>query len=145
MAGAPITPLPLTIPVSSPRRSPRPSVNEVCVPGVGCSGARTTQAPLSKPPTPRHLPVRGPEIVEGTNVEQELIQSNYKPYDKVFFQNPEGQTEAKYIKAINELGQRVFIELDTDGYVSIPEGGLPMQLSQEAKFLPASLKHGVMQ
>lgn len=134
MSASLITPLPLNIPVSS-------------------SGARTPQAPLSRPPTPR--PLRGPdaptacsrppEVTEGMNVEQELIRSNYKPYDKVLFLNPEGQTEAKYIKAINELGQRVFIELDTDGYVSIPEGSIAMQVSRETKFLPASLKHGVMQ
>jgi hypothetical protein len=156
MAASPITPLPLNIPVSSPRRSLRPVPGEVqvCVPGVGCaplSGARTPQAPLSRPPTPRplrgapHACSRPPEVAEGVNVEQELSRSNYKPYDKVFFQNSEGQTEAKYIKAINELGQRVFVELDTDGYVSIQEGGLPMQVSREAKFLPASLKQGVMQ
>jgi len=62
------------------------------------------------------------EIPSGmTEVQKELIDMGYVPISKIVI-NKEGDMEAKYIKVLNKYCQPVYIELDTEGVLSVEKG-----------------------
>jgi len=55
---------------------------------------------------------------EEDNVEEELRESGYAPVSKIIV-SQDGDMEGRYIKALNRYGQYVYVELDTEGVLSI--------------------------
>lgn len=55
---------------------------------------------------------------EEDNVEEELRQSGYSPVSKIIV-SQDGDMEGRYVKALNLYGQYVYVELDTEGVISI--------------------------
>ena len=64
--------------------------------------------------------------------------------DLVLTKSPTGQVEGRYLKTIYERGQTVFVELNTDGFVSVQPEDLTMIESKTASKVPLSVKTGTM-
>ena len=79
---------------------------------------------------------------EYINLEQELPKYGYKSLEKIITKDNEGNMTAKYVKAINENGQTVFIELDIVSNVEINPSDLVMTETKDANLIPYSIKSG---
>lgn len=83
--------------------------------------------------------------IPSPGVESQLFDKGYVTTDRILTKTPTGGVEGRYLKAINERGQTVFVELDTDGFVSVQPEDLTMIVSKRASKIPVSVKTGAME
>jgi len=57
--------------------------------------------------------------ISKTNLENELLSYDYLPIEKIIIRDKTNGEKAKYLKALNKLGQTVFIDLDADTSVQL--------------------------
>ena len=79
-------------------------------------------------------------LVQG-NYETELLKSGYAPLGKIIATKDDG-TEVEYIKAINSMGQKVFVLLDEPGFMNSTISSLSMRSAPNAELVPYSIKIG---
>lgn len=82
------------------------------------------------------------EIITTSSIENELINDGYTPISKIVVKTSDGDKRTQYIKAINKLGQYVFINVDGTGYTSSKTTDLVLFESKNASIVPYSLKMG---
>ncbi len=87
--------------------------------------------------------ISGP--VTDSSVESQLASKGYITTDRVLTKTPSGQVEGRYLKTINERGQTAFVELDTEGFVSVQPEDLTMIESKSASKVPMSVKVGTLE
>lgn len=85
------------------------------------------------------------DLIENAGVEEELLKEGYNPLEKVIVEGESGQMKAQYIRAINKLGQTLFILIDTDGYVAVNPNDLSMIEVRGANIVPYSMKMGAFE
>ena len=83
------------------------------------------------------------DIIEDQELENELISYQYIPLSTIIIKNDNGMFLHKYIKAVNRMGQKVYILIDGDTKKNI-NPDLTLIDNKEGNVLPYSLKSGVM-
>lgn len=83
--------------------------------------------------------------IENDEIEQTLVDLGYIVIAKVVIQGTDGAKEARYVEAINRLGQKVYIELDLEGQVAVRTRDLTMIESKDATVIPYSVKVGALE
>jgi hypothetical protein len=86
-------------------------------------------------------PVENVEIA--ADVEQILLKNGYIPLNTIRVQNDKKDLISTYIKAVNSLGQKVYILLDKDD-TSVLDADLTMVEIKNGALLPYSLKSGAI-
>jgi len=82
-------------------------------------------------------------ILEDENsVENDLAKYGYVATDKIITRDNDGNVAARYIKATNDRGQQVFVELDIDGKVAVRPTDLTLIESKQANEIPYNVKVG---
>jgi hypothetical protein len=79
-------------------------------------------------------------IVAKSALENELLHAGYVPLTKIVIQ----KDKIQYIKALNKKGQKVFILLDVNGYITTRSTDLTLIESDKAPLVPYSLKMGAV-
>lgn len=137
--------LPMSTPEISRPPSPRrtvvlPPVEPVVLP---------SETEISRPPSPRRTVVLPPEEVKShelsVNLEDELKKYGYIIKEKVVIHDEDETLMAKYIKAVNPNGHKVFIDPDVEALVPVITGQQPFLEAKDVTIQPYSLKHGVME
>lgn len=85
------------------------------------------------------------ETLTQSSVEMELLAAGYIPREKVIVGQDGGALQGRFIKAINQFGQPVFIELDGEGFISTQPGDMTMVETKTATVVPSSIKMGYQQ
>jgi len=80
-------------------------------------------------------------LIKDNNLETELIEKGYAPLSKIIIEK-NGNRKTTYIKAINTLGQKVFILIDVNGFTSTNANDMILVESDNATIVPYSLKTG---
>lgn len=83
-----------------------------------------------------------PEIKMDEEVEKELLKYGYIPLNTITIQNDDNEITLTYIKALNKLGQKVYILIDEKEYNLTSD--LSMVETKQGSMLPYSLKSGAM-
>lgn len=109
---------------------------------------------VTRPVSPS-LPVQIPEVmpegftvknyqglIENSGLEKELLSAGYATLSRVVVRGQNGERKTQYIKAINKMGQTVFIEVDVAGYTSARATDLTLIQSHRATAIPYSVKVG---
>lgn len=78
-----------------------------------------------------------------SSLEKELITHGYMPMEKVIIRHKQND-KARYIKALNKLGQTVFIDLDSDGVVHVNPTDVTLTQTNKSTMVPYSAKMGTM-
>lgn len=81
-------------------------------------------------------------IIQNASIENELINSGYKPISKIVVKTDAGQRKTQYIKAVNKKGQKSFVLVDVSGYTTAKPTDLTLIESQNLSIVPYSLKSG---
>lgn len=81
-------------------------------------------------------------LISNSSLEQELLNAGYGPVSKIVVRAPNGDHRTQYIKAINKMGQSVFILIDEQGYSAARTTDLTLIESNSASVVPYSLKTG---
>lgn len=83
------------------------------------------------------------EIVEDVELENELLSYGYIPLSTIIIKNDQGEFMSKYIKAVNNMGQKNYILIDTDTKRNVL-ADLTLIDNKEGNVLPYSLKAGAI-
>jgi hypothetical protein len=83
-------------------------------------------------------------IVAKSALENELLHAGYVPLSKIVIQDSEGNRKIQYVKALNKKGQKVFILLDVNGYITTRSTDLILIETNKAQVVPYSLKMGAV-
>lgn len=81
-------------------------------------------------------------LIANSSLEQELLNAGYGPVSKIVVRAPNGDHRTQYIKAINKMGQSVFVLIDEQGYAAARSTDLTLIESNSASVVPYSLKTG---
>lgn len=81
-------------------------------------------------------------IISNASLENELLKIGYAPISKIVIRTDEGDKRTQYIKAINKMGQTVFILIDVNGYTTARPSDLTLIEAHNASIVPYSLKTG---
>jgi hypothetical protein len=81
-------------------------------------------------------------MIRENDVETSLVDSGYLPVDKVLTKDDNGNLMCQYVKAIDETGRSVFVDLDCDGYVSVSPKDMVVTEKSQASVIPYSVKMG---
>jgi hypothetical protein len=81
-------------------------------------------------------------IIADSSLDNELINIGYTPVSKIVIIQENGEKRAQYIKAINKLGQYVFIHIDVQGYATVKSTDLTLVETKKGSIVPYSLKMG---
>lgn len=81
---------------------------------------------------------------EQYNVENILSEHGYTVASKINVRSPGNPTVARYLEANNMMGHRVFIDIDTDGFVAVSPTDLTLYEGKLATVIPTSTKHGML-
>ena len=84
-------------------------------------------------------------VVPDQSVEDQLAIRGYITTDRVLTKSPSGEVEGRYLKTINERGQIVYVEPDTEGYVSVQPEDRTMIESKSASKVPMSARTGTFE
>ena len=83
--------------------------------------------------------------LEEANVEKKLVAKGFITIERILVHTPMG-TEGRYIKAINDKGQTVFIELDGEGVVAVKDDDVILfENSSKPSIIPVSTKLGSLE
>ena len=80
---------------------------------------------------------------ETRTIEENLAEKGYIVTDKIFVRTPPSGIVPQYMKAKNNFGQTVFIELDSEGDVVYESENQTMVVSQNASMVPVSKQIGI--
>jgi len=137
-------------PGTSPRRTVSNVLGEdinLVQPSIRTSPQRFVRSELRRSPrTAARLSQRSGsynEMLGDTSISQMLLESGYAPLDKIVILNAQGAPEVKYIKAVNKLGQYVYVYLDSKGFISRNADDIVMSELRKAEKIPISLKVGI--
>jgi len=83
-------------------------------------------------------------MLKEKSIEMELINLGYTPRDRVIIKDDQGNSEVKYIKAINRLGNILYIELDTKGFVPSQDTDMILRLVDRSDMIPYSVKSNAL-
>lgn len=75
-------------------------------------------------------------------LEEELTKYHYIPINTILMQDRQGNTKNKYIKAVNQMGQKVYIQIDDD-YKNF-DTDLTLVETKQGSIIPYSIKNGAM-
>lgn len=81
-------------------------------------------------------------IISNSSLENELLNAGYAPLSKIVIRADGGEKRTQYIKAINKMGQKVFILIDVNGYTTARSTDLTLIEAHNASIVPYSLKTG---
>ena len=81
-------------------------------------------------------------IIANSSLENELLNAGYAPLSKIVIKADGGEKRTQYIKAINKMGQKVFIFIDVTGYTTARSTDLTLIEAHNATIVPYSLKTG---
>ena len=81
-------------------------------------------------------------IIANASLENELLKIGYAPISKIVIRTDDGDKRTQYIKAINKMGQTVFILIDVNGYTTARAADLTLIQAHNASIVPYSLKTG---
>ena len=101
-------------------------------------------APASPELTPLTFEIEGKETPE-EGIEHQLARLGYIVTAKILINGSDSGTEARFLEAINPRGQKVFIELDTEGFVAISPSDLTLIEGKHATVIPYSVKVGALE
>lgn len=60
-----------------------------------------------------------PDFVKRQSLDEELTRSGYSPLSKMVMVSPQGESQVKYVKAQNQLGEQVYVAIDVeDSFIS---------------------------
>lgn len=81
-------------------------------------------------------------IIANSSLENELLNVGYAPISKIVIRADSGEKRTQYIKAVNKMGQKVFILIDVNGYTTARSTDLTLIEAHNATIVPYSLKTG---
>lgn len=81
-------------------------------------------------------------IIANSSLENELLNAGYAPLSKIVIRADGGEKRTQYIKAVNKMGQKVFILIDVNGYTTARSTDLTLIEAHNASIVPYSLKTG---
>ncbi len=76
-----------------------------------------------------------------SDIEEELLSYGYIPLSNINIQNDEGEISNQYVKALNQMGQKVYILLDLDNIQNL-DSDLTLVETKNGNIIPFSLKSG---
>lgn len=142
-----MTRTPVTLPSQNGNRSvmiPMDDDNSAIIPIVVAS-SDYDESPCAAHISPASQPVSSlQKMLSQDSVEQLLAKKGYTVTAKILVQGSEG-AEARYFEAINKMGHKILIELDTDGFVAIGPDDLTLQEGKIATVIPYSTKNGILE
>lgn len=80
------------------------------------------------------------ELLAKNSKMADLVKNGYHPVSTVIVKNNEGGLEGRYVKALNKMGQHVFVLLDTQGYTAVDPKDLTMIEAKAASIVPLGVK-----
>lgn len=83
------------------------------------------------------------EMIEDVELEQELMKYHYIPLNTIIIRDDDGEFLNKYVKAVNQMGQKVYIMIDVDTKRNVMSD-LTLVNTKMGNVLPYSLKAGAM-
>lgn len=83
-------------------------------------------------------------MLKEKSIEMELINLGYTPRDRVIIKDDQGNSEVKYIKAVNRLGNILYIELDTKGFVPSQDTDMILRVVDRTDMIPYSVKSNAL-
>jgi len=83
------------------------------------------------------------EMYEDVELEQELMKYHYIPLNTIIIKDDDGEFLNKYVKAVNQLGQKVYILIDVDTKRNVLSD-LTLVDTKLGNVLPYSLKAGAI-
>ena len=81
-------------------------------------------------------------IIANASLENELLNAGYAPLSKIVVRTDGGEKRTQYIKAVNKMGQKVFILIDVNGYTTARSSDLTLIEAHNVSIVPYSLKTG---
>jgi hypothetical protein len=78
-----------------------------------------------------------------SSIEKELVSYGYMPMEKVIIRT-KSDDKARYVKAMNKVGQTLFIELDGEGVVQVTSKDITLTQTNKSTMVPYSAKMGTM-
>jgi hypothetical protein len=83
------------------------------------------------------------EMIEDVELEEELMKYHYIPLNTIIIRDDDGDFLNKYVKAVNQMGQKVYILIDVDTKRNVLSD-LTLVNTKMGNVLPYSLKAGAM-
>jgi hypothetical protein len=80
------------------------------------------------------------KLLEESSVENELIKLGYQPVRKFFVRGEDGNLIASNIEVRDDRGQHLYVELDTDGYVSYLPDDVTIIRTEVSGVIPDKLR-----
>ena len=81
------------------------------------------------------------EVADQT-IEKALLERGFISTEKILTKDESGNVVCRFIKARDNLGHALYIELDTNGYMTVCDDDPVISVSREASVIPYSLKVG---
>ena len=142
----PTTPIyiaPNPVVVATDNRFP-PTASLIPQPPTTTAALGLAPVPGVPPPVPDVASSSYGDLVTEQSVSDELRRYGYEPMAQIIVQDKSIATapRLKYVKAINRLGQYVFIAIDTSGYMSVRTRDLTLIKETTGSLVPFSVKNG---
>ena len=145
--------MPLTLSTAGTEQM-TPSMEVSAIPIIIPTPIGEEVTPVTPELTPLTFEIEGKETPE-EGIEHQLARLGYIVTAKILIngsdsgtdhrsERPVG-TEARFLEAINPRGQKVFIELDTEGFVAISPSDLTLIEGKHATVIPYSVKVGALE
>lgn len=84
-------------------------------------------------------------MIQNASIEQELMAAGFYPKDKIITTSDDGDSNARFIKAVTKMGHTVLVELDVEGYVAVDPKDHTMIETKSVTVVPYSVKSGAQQ
>jgi mRNA-degrading endonuclease YafQ of YafQ-DinJ toxin-antitoxin module len=82
--------------------------------------------------------IRDP-VVTNEEIEKELLAYGIRPEDKIFIKSTKG-TQARFVKAVNQLGQTFLIEIDDNTFIAYQNESMTLVKTEHSGVVPYSYK-----
>lgn len=141
-----LTPLspPSLSPISGSTPTPVPLTPVLTIPSTPMERMPITPPYAEAENTPLTIEIDG-KVVPEEGIEHQLARLGYIVTAKILINGAEHEgVEARFLEAINRRGQKVFIELDTEGFVAISPTDLTLVEGKHATVIPYSVKVGAL-
>ena len=103
----------------------------------------TVQNTITTPVDVKSLTFQTPGMADQT-VEKKITELGFMPLVKTITRKPDGSVEARYIKAVDSLGNISYIQLNVDSNVSVHPSDLTTTESLETNNVPYAIKTGAI-